>query len=746
MYFRKIIIALLIGASGLSFGQSNEDFTQVFKCANDLERIYPFMLSGRVSKEDQNRFFHCVYSAVQLLSKPSVVRHSADRDYFTKGEIRKLFTEILEIDQETAEVVLANFFLLKHLVVGGERDQLADAELHTLETLVYPYGDIYWIVHAEIPTILKIFNKKERDSVSEKQLQATLDRLGAGLAALQKAHQDKKLTYSINDFNNLVDYLGEYQGAQKGSDWDNYAVFLKSWMSGLLSPEGVIKEKNQWGHYLGSLNKMLHTIFYYERYVSDKDLSDPKVFAKLLKSVRFFTESFSYAAYFNKPGFPVKNLDTMLSAVTELAKKHPASREMIQDLFPELLNEQSQPISLFTRAFICFSLSQGKNNSGCSVEGLDGGVKYTFPDGTFTVNTKGQEWSFDDTPFYITTAQAQVLVNWLHSYNKAYNNYSGLTEAKKHSFDHWLKGQFDEDKDSQRIVFYPEKKVNINKLTKLPYNILDYKLLLNLLSASYSDSKGVFSEDQWEKMSKEIVPALIAFQSEKYDTTLQTQFVDAFGYADKLLNSSNYDKKVSQGEALDLVIHLTSAVTNSDYAYSLFEENCQTVNYECASDQFEQNADEVLKSLPLLAKSFKADPSTYKPRVKHILQKAQAKANSLEVFDLIEVFVLLQVLEVQLHTLDTNNNSLLESAELDVFTRKFSDIHEDIFHLNNEAQAESFIKFSLKTGNIPFFKQGDNTFHSTQFFRWHTYERKTDKFSISRTNLFSVFFDFYDFI
>jgi len=734
MFFKKVFyLFFLCTLSQFSFGVI-ENAT----CLKQMKAYYPYLMMGQLHWDKQERFFRCVHDSLELIVVNKIFTHTPTRDHFTKEEIFKMFHIYFKLDVDLSEELVDHLFLIKHFAVGGEKDKLRDEELRGLYELVNTYRDFYYIIHKRIPTLLNIFDTSSRHHVSEQDFQFTLSKIQEGFRYLTQTYKKKGITYRLSDFNHLTSYLEDYN--KDLPVWKKYAQFLNLWARGLLSPQTYIAGES-WDSFFGSLNQMVSLFLNYKQYIVGYSISRPEVFVHLLKSLNYFVSALSYVEVTNyKSGFPISNLDQMLTLMIAVSKDQITSFDFISIL----KDSRANPIPLFTRGLACFILKNKESSKACSYQmgkSPSPSLEYHFPDGTFKLYQDRQEWlpTLGST-FNITPSQMEFLKIWLSEYIKNYELLSTNevpNVATLYQFDHWVTPSFGEDEGDSRIIFYP---FNSSIKYKWPYRLLTYRFLSNLLLTSYTnDTSYNLSFKHWKQIVDELWPLLLAFKSPGYDLSLRQPLRGLFNYADYFLNSSNQDKQLDQREVLDLTVHLMLALESSEYAYHKIQSVCvPQVTTACASLQIFTK--DVMKSFPRIqVYLLNYGSKLYKEATQQFLAHKSLTHSS----DLIDVFLVLQMLEVQFQKLDINKNIRLEDIELLQMAQMLStQIVYSIPYIKNQPQALSFILYSFKTGQIPFLDEGHKSFHSLDFVDWHMNHR-ADKFNISKGDLYAMVLKFY---
>ena len=737
MFFKKIFFIFLV----MSFSYpALAGIIDNSTCLKEMKIYYPYLKSGQLHWEKQERFFRCVHDSLELIVVNKIFTHDPNRDYFTKSEIFKMFHVYFKLEKDLSQSLVDNLFLIKHFIVGGELNQLSDKGLRDIYNLVSTYEGFYYIIHKRIGVIHKILNAENKDEISEKNFQFTLSKLGEGLKFLKISYQEQNITYPFTSVDHLFSYLEEYN--RDVPSWEKYSQFLRLWMDGLLPPKKNI-EGESWDSFFDSFHQMISMFLYYKKYVVKNNISQLETIPRVLKGLEYFVSALSFVKPSQeKQGFPLTNVDEMLSIMVSLS----GDQIQLSDDLHILATEKRNPIPLFTRNLICFAF-QNNQSENCSYK-LGGenslSLQYHFPDGTFKFYQDKQKWlPQEGASFEATSSQLKSIKQWLSNYTEGYNQLfqeQAAQISKIYKSDHWLTPSFGEMKEDPRIVFYPSSFSSTRQ--QLPYRLLNYRFLSDLFLFHYKKGEKGYnlSAKNWESVVDEALPVLLAFQREGYDLALRKDLLGLFGYADKFLNSSNGDKFLDDKEVLDLIVHVRSAIDNSKYAYSKILQSCSgALESSCVGDRiFEKDIMEPFPRLQNYLVNY--DSKEHRVSTQKLLEDRLPLEKS---SDLIDVFLILQMLEVQIQLIDKNKNTLLEHQEIFQVVKKFSDeIVNSVPYIKDTFQSQSFVLYSFKTGRIPFFKENNELFHSLQFFNWHVNHRD-EAFDISNGELYSTTLKFY---
>ena len=341
-----------------------------------------------------------------------------------------------------------------------------------------------------------------------------------------------------------------------------------------------------------------------------------------------------------------------------------------------------------------------------------------------------------------------LLNHWIHNYKTSlFDLHHGSFEnvAIRYQLDHWLDSFFEwrEDGQVQFGAFYPSD--NKNKT----YNLLNYQAFLSLFFSSYlpdsyfiNDNKGI-SFKVWKDMVSQISPLLVRLGgSEGYKPAWKKSFYDLFNIADSFLNSANRDQHLSSRELIDLTVHLLSAVSNSQRAFNIVSDFCrEDLDSFCVASAVVKDPD-ILTAYPRFQKYiFDFKEPVYIEKIQDTLGKIDKDAfTSLQ---LTSLFFLIQSMEINYHIIDRDQSFNLEADELFLFSQNFTDsITQLTPYVFNSEQALSYLMYSFKTGNMPFFTGSD--LDPVRYTHWHLSSQKFQPFTVTPNDFHFLLFDFYN--
>ncbi len=736
--------------------KSDSDFFGQFTCAKDIKNYYPALMKGQLDWPQQKRFFRCLHDGLELIVEKHIFIHDSHRDYFTKNEIFKMFHWYFKYDCSQSGRITDQLFAIKKLLIGGSIDRLKDKELADLYKLMYDYRDIYYILHREIPIFKKALTG-EIGSLTMEETDLAMEQLRKAFILLERAYLREKIVYSVEDLNKYDQYLQQSGmiGRKEAQSVRPAGVLLKNLFEGLLFPEKAIYG-DSWPVAIRSFYEVFRLLFHYKTHFSD-DMESVVWTYRVLEGAVFFLSALGLEGtqfLGDRRGFPLRNLDKMLSVLFSFFD---SSRKGIGQNSFWTKNLQSSALPLLTRTLTCFSLSfhSEKNCDSHWGEGpSDPVITLTFPDMFFKIfpnRVKTQRISGATT--FINQRKLNFLKNWLVDYKDSLwriHYGEGYELATERGFAHWLNSFFGWEPKSERIVFGSfHRPKTLDKI----YQLFGYQTLLPLLFSSYLPNK-FFSPNSngkldsislktWRKIVKEVMPALLIFSGGKgWKYSLEKSFIDMFHFADSFLISSNRDEELNSRELMDLTTYLLESIKTVRLAESKMP-NCLSTKglaIHCVVKKVLNDPD-VLSVYPRFQKYlFPSQINSYREKMTAVL--GGDKKDWTEVFSLLPLFILIQTMETNYNQIDTNQSFNLESHELAQFAKKFEEqlAHQIPFIFNKE-QARSYLMYSFKTGDMPFFT-GDR-WTPLDFSHWHLNPKNQKDFFITANNFHFLIFDFY---
>ena len=706
-----------------------------------MQQYYPYLAKGQLRWEQQKRFFHCLHGVLDLIINKKVFVHDSSRDYFTKAEVFKLFHLYFKYDKRTANRFTNQLLTVKRILIGGSVNQLKDRELSILFNLVYDYKDAYFIVRKQLPILVQIFKGKPGAITVEERLKA-LKQLKKAFDLLESAYKREKITYPIQDIYRYGEYFRQAGLLEQNHKVNMSFDFIHNLIKGTVFPKTEIKS-SQWGAVFNVFYKSLDLLSYYKAYFKT-NLSDLQSDYIKLESARLFLSLLSENT---DKGFPLKNLDEMLyilvSFFDEQVKK-PSS----QNLLVNLRNKRN--IRFFTRSLICFSLnSSAQVDCPADWKKDNSTVVFSFPDSQFQFFPKRIEMKniSNSSRIFLSSKTIELLNNWVHTYKTdLFDLHKGHLTALAHHyhFDHWMDQYFGWNRDNriQFGSFYPSGD------QEKAHQMLNYKAILSLLFSSYlpsdyfSNDENQISFEVWKNMVREVSPLLAVLSGSKgYKPEWRKSFYGLFQLADSFVNSSNKDQNLSSKELIDLTAHLVSAVKSSQIAVERISGFCgHSSDSLCMAEAIVKEPD-ILSAYPRFQEYiFDFKELVYIEKIQKVLGEVNSNFTS---FQFLPLFFLIQSMEVNYHIIDRNQSFNLESDELLLFAKRFqNDIREKIPYVFNSEQALSYLMYSFKTGNMPYFTGSD--FEPVRYINWHLSSKKYQEFTVAPNDFHFLVFDFYN--
>lgn len=764
MFFKKaFLFFFLFSFSPASYAKEN--FFAELTCTKIVKNFYPFFIRGELGWENQEKFFRCLHDFLELIVDKKIFTHDPGRDYFTRREIFKMFHWYFEYESETSTLLTDKVFFIKKALIGGSMDKLKDSEIAVFRRLIYDnprdddsqddsYQTIYYILHKQIPVFRKAFFE-ESTRITPKEREKALDQLRKAFILLGRAYTRENIVYRIDDLYKYDEYLKKAQIIEspisksvKQPFWFAHNLF-----EGLFSPKKEIKGKD-WLSALDTLYKAVDLFLYYKTYFL-KDLPSPEFVYRTLEGMEIFMSSLQFEKTLtekNKKGFPLRNLDEMLSVLFSFFNQDSDSSSFKGSLFANI--GQAHSIPLFTRTLSCFSLDKSPEKECESKWGSGPSspvVTLSFEDAKFEIfPDKIKRSRISGKSSFIEMGKLKALKQWLAGYKRSLleiDSGNVYFVAKNRQFDHWLSPFFGWEKNS-RIKFGA---FHASENSEKFYQLLNYQAFLPLLFSSYlpknffsskNEKQASISFETWKQMVKEISPALVVFGGKKgYKNSWRQSFFDLFNFADLFLYSSNRDGLLNAEEFTDLAVHFLEGIKGSRFAYDKISRLCaDQLTLPCITEKIVEDQ-EILAVYPRFQKYlYSSQMEKYKEKIKTILEEGQE--NQVHALSFVPLFILLQAMELNYELIDGNQSFHLESDEILLFAKHFEErLAEKIPYLLNTDQARAYLMYSFKTGDMPFFT-GDG-FVPAQFVNWYLDSKKHKAFQISPGDFHFLILDFY---
>ena len=710
-----------------------------------MKNYAPHLATGQLSKEQQQRFFHCVWGVLDLIVVKRMIVHDDSRDHFTREEIFRLFNTYFEYDEETSIKFRDFVFVVKKILVGGSIDQLKDKELATLFRLIYDYRDAYYIIHKQLPLLRNAGQLGH--SLSEEQEERLLKKFKRSLLGLQEAYQRENVVYTLHDLNRY----GEYLNTDKAQTHHIFAL-LQGLFEGVLFPQTKIQAQG-WDTAFKMIYKGLNLYLYYKTHFKESLTAMEKRYVQL-QSAQLFLDMISENP---DQGFPVKALDKiLLSAVGLLEGQSPSLDRWLSRL------KNPNAIALITRSIVCFSLKRFSNCGAetdsesspelSQVQALQlqtSQAQASFPDTEFSFS-EGQllQKDLDSPALFLTPAQLQYIQQWLTSYQEGIQHiYYGWIEetALKHQFDHWLDPFFGWDAEGQLIFGSFDSRPSEQKSFWLLENqrVLSFFLGSYLPEDFFSSTQSRMSVKLWNQILSDFSPALsVLLGTPGQNSSIKQQANALFSLADQFLNSSDKDESLNSKELVDLSVHLFSALKQSQRLFQELSPLCQTEPISPCLAQKLLEDERLLSPYPRFQEYiFKQTWASYHEKIQSVL--GDIEGSTFSSMDLLPLFFLIQLMETNYHLLDSDQSFSLESRELLSLAHTFKNaVYVNIPYIHSEKQAVSYIMYSLKVGSIPFFTGSSED--PIKFSHWHLNPESRQPFSIIANDFHFLLFDLYN--
>ena len=745
MFFKKFCFIFLVAYFPLFSKAQGANFFKQFSCFEDMKNYYPYILEGNLSWEKQQRFFRCLHDSLELIVNANIIRHDPSRDHFTKIEIFRLFNMYFEYDEQTSQKLTDQVFAIKKLFIGGSADRLKDQEIADFYRLVYDYQEIYYIMHEQIPVFKKVFFEKN-GSLTPQQREKALEQLRKAFIVLERAYVRENIVYPIDDLHKHSEYLNlleDHTSHSKSFFW-----YAQNLLEGLLFPRREIKGKD-WKKALHSFHSTVSLFLYYKTYFK-KDLPALELAYRKLESMELFLSSLRGKTAGKTSGFPLKNLDEIFNVLVSFfsqASDRPAEQKR---LFANLLQDQAIP--LLTRTITCFSLSppdekncESKWERGASSPALT----VSFTDSQFQIFSETiTRREIEGQKAFIDYKTLDVLKKWLNDYKASLlkiDNGEGRRIARERQFDHWLYPFFGWEQYN-RIEFGSFQAVIKDEKV---YQLLHYQAFLPLLLFSYlpedfwtaETQKGI-SFKAWKNIIRDLSPILAVFLGEGgYKSVWTKSLFGLFQFADSFLYSSNQDLHLNSKELVDLTVHLLEGVKTVQLADKKLSSACAKPFVSSCAVRTVLKDQDILSAYPRFQDYlFHSEKDKYASRMTELLG---GRDNVIQGFGLLPLFILIQTMEINYAIIDQDQSFNLESDELLLFAKKFEkQVVEKIPYLSDTDQARSYLMYSFKTGNIPFFTGGP--FTPVKFTNWHLSSKKHKPYQITPNEFHFLVFDFYN--
>ena len=758
MFFKRpgffLFLLMLLGVTSPTWGQLQQS-----ECIRDMQKYGPQLFKNTLATSQSKRFFACLHDAVEVVALYLIPEPG--RDYYTKQELIDILITY-KFPAETSHSIMKKFFAFKKLFVGGKDNQLSVQEVHWIYNLMDEFEQVISFLQRDFPLIVRAFSGKGmiHRELSEKEFQGLSRRLSSSFSLLRKAFIKEGFFYRLGDLHKTSDYLHHVglitnENRKMGK---RFSVFLHEWGNGVFGSNALIKG-NRWEPFFGSFHALLSQFLYYGLYVAGKDLSQPQVFARFLKSAQFFLSSLEYvrAHPSGTKGFPLKGLDRMFQVMTETLQDQSALSSS-GSLLQSLMREGGSPWILLSRALTCFSLPPRK--AGCEVRWGDSStpqvVSYHFPDGEFHFYENRQEWRpATKRTFEIHPDQIRYLKSWVSYWSYNFLSFDDgelpAYQGQQAALSGWINGFFGQDLTG-RIVF--DRHNSQPSIRRLSRSFMENDLFIKLFFSSYPSQKQPLpsvnfrnssfhlSPALWEQAVEELSPVFTFLYRNGFSPRLKKSFISLLDYADYFLNTANRNGSLDYGELMDLALHLSSAAVSSKKAYDYILRDCAPpMEASCVSQELFATK-EVLDHIPYLQSYLSNSSERFDEITQKLLPEQITGFEDLMVF-----FLFVQMIETNFYFLDKDRSFYVETEEIFPLMRALAPkVWDAVPFIHSEKPALAFLIYSAYNQTIPcVHKDSKRSFQCLEFVNWVSYTDKWRGLKLSRTHIFSLAVDFYNF-
>ena len=722
-----------------------------------MKNYYPRLLTGELKWTEQQRYFRCLHDTLQLFVEKNLFTHDPSRDHYTKEEIFRLFNWYFKIEEHSARLLTDKVFVIKKILIGGSINQLKDKEIETFYKLIYDYRDIYFEIQSQIPVFWRLFNSSA--SVTKEEYNST--QLEKAFKLLKQAYINKNVVYPLEDLNRYGEYLVKAKLVAKSKKQllDKSVSLLQHLFQGFLYPKTQIKG-NDWEPTLNSLQSTLKLLFYYKVYFAGSKMSLPEQTYRLLTAGELLIDSLNlpYLKQ-NQKDFPLKHLEGVLQQVFFFINSQ-SSAGLKNSVLKNIYKNNSLP--LLIRAIDCFMLEdintrechsvwpnspEASQSTASDLAKVDVPV-LVFPDSQFKFYPDRIEPEIISSPVvFIKLKKLNFLKQWIKNYKEdlwQIHEGHGASLASHRRFSQWLDPFFGWD-TKRGIVFGAFKPPASNENL---YQLLNYQAFLPLLLSSYfpefslSEFKkgSSISKEVWGQIVQDLSPLLATFGlGAGYNMGWRDNFLSLFTLADSFLYSSNRDEQLQSRELIDLTVHLMEALKAVEWAQNTTFKNSHSLKVHQVVTALLEG--DLLASFP---RFIKQTSGFFKNKYQDKLISALGEPEQLiEPIDLLPLFILIQTAEINYHLIDNNQSFNLESQELSLFAKEFEEVlFMQIPYIYNQEQAHSYIMYSFKTGDMPFFT--GSAASPLDFTNWHINPlRRQEEFKVTAPSFHFLMLDFY---
>ena len=522
---------------------------------------------------------------------------------------------------------------------------------------------------------------------------------------------------------------------------------LQNTFEGVLFPQKEIKGEN-WSIFVNVIRRGFDLLFYHNEYLLKEPTEIQMAYNLLSVTEKIFPILASNESLFLERGFPLKNFDNIIQSLLEFIKFQEEDFIFLSHFKDE------KRLRFLTRCFFTLSLDKNNLNSPDEKEASVGWetessiVKFSFPDSRFYFFEDHFTEEKLNTDYFISPEKIKKIKEWVKDYKRGLLNiHRGFEEetAREKGMEHWLDLFFGWDEKKQMI--YGSFKLTDNHSKMI--HLLNYQAFLSLLLTHYvpenyfdSEEKELSKKD-WDMIVSHLAPFfVISSGAEGFQYSWKSYLEELFNIADLFLNSSDANQKLNRKELLDLSIHLSSALKQSQKVSSKLLNLCSTQSFsKCAADSL-LDSPEMLKPYPRFKDFiFPAKRIEYGQNIQTILSGLEKEDSRQQ---LSELFFLIQIMEVNYYQkINTNLYFNLEFEELLVFADSLKEsILLSVPYLRNSDQALAFILYSFQSKEIPFFTGTE--FEPVHFTHWYLNPKIHSSFSITPNDFHNLGFKFYN--
>ena len=753
-------------------------------CVLRMAERYESLLEGTLPLDEREKFFLCFRDGLKLFIQR--FGSSKSPDGFTTEDITKFFYNVMDFDLNRSWELAVKTLVIKKILLGGEVSKLENRKLKQLLHLVDDYENFFALIARDIPFFRAILTGKTA-SISEADFNKSLKKLHNAVNALAETYKKKKVSYSVSDLRDINEYarilsysssdfrkiLKQAEAENPGpaslnfnetlthanalglkvwtekeaAQWKNISLFLYFWGNGVF--ESSIKGEN-WPRFAKAFNSLLSLAATWLVYLSGKDIFTPAVFPKAITSLKLAIEAISpQQADSSSQGFPASHLTGLIEAILSQAKD---SKFLSTTPISHLAQPENKGIlSLVIRHFVCFSLSPKPQN--CQVTSAEKTeepfVSFLFPDGRYDFyRNNNQKWTpFKDQMFQVTAGQLESLKTWLEDLQRALTEIrqNEETVAAEFHFSHWRTGFFGYD-SMKRLRFGFGEEGEEERETDFAFSLLNSAAFLKFFASPFLETNAAgelfIVPSKWNAFTEEMLPVLAAIFQIDYNEELQKLSLLLFDYGDQILNSANANGRLEFSELLDVIIHLDSAQTASRQAFQALQEDCNTTSLDrdCVSRQLFFNTQHLSHFKELQEYVNIHGMESFISSTEELLPETITTHKPLLLF-----FLIVQLEEFLFYAYDFDGSRQIEYSEFQEMVKSLKPkFHEEIPYIQNEEQAEVYLRYAIEEGHFPFLMEKGRLFGAVTFSHWVNNPERYENLPIQREGVFLFLINLYN--